>query len=80
VRGRISLLEDWTNFANKIHSLLLDNGITRRVKPLSMKGRAFLKELSLPAPWDELLSSAMSSASASVLLTALFFRFENYLP
>jgi transposase len=60
VRGRISLLEERTSFANKIHSLLLDNGITRRVKPLNVKGRAFLEELSLSAPWDGLLSSYLS--------------------
>jgi transposase len=60
VRGRISLLEERTSFANKIHSLLLDNGITRRVKPLSVKGREFLAGLSLPAPWDGLLSSYLS--------------------
>jgi transposase len=60
VRGRISLLEERTKFANKIHSLLLDNGITRRVKPLSVNGRAFLEELSLPAPWDGLLSSYLA--------------------
>jgi transposase len=59
-RGRISLLEERTRFANKIHSLLLDNGITQRVKPLSVKGREFLAELSLPAPWDGLLSSYLS--------------------
>jgi transposase len=45
---------------NKIHSLLLDNGIIRRVKPLSVKGRAFLDDLSLPTPWDGLLSSYLS--------------------
>jgi transposase len=60
VRGRISLLEERTSFANKIHSLLLDNSITRRVKPLSVKGREFLDGLSLPAPWDGLLSSYLS--------------------
>jgi transposase len=60
VRGRISLLEKRTSFANKIHALLLDNGITRRVKPLGVKGRAFLEELSLPAPWNGLLSSYLS--------------------
>lgn len=60
VRGRISLLQERTSFANKIHSLLLDNGITRQVEPLSQKGRAFLEELSLPAPWDNLLTSYLS--------------------
>jgi transposase len=60
VRGRISLLEKRTSFANKIHALLLDNGITRKIKPLSVKGRAFLDELSLPAPWDGLLSSYLA--------------------
>ena len=60
VRGRISLQEERTKFTNKIHSILLDNGITRRVKPLSVRGREFLAELSLSAPWDGLLSSYLS--------------------
>jgi transposase len=60
VRGRISLLEERTTFANKLHSLLLDNGITRRVKPLSVNGREFLEELSLSVPWDGLLSSYLA--------------------
>jgi transposase len=60
VRGRISLLKERTKFANKIHSLLLDNGITRRVKPLSVNGRAFCEELSLPTPWGELLTSYLA--------------------
>jgi len=60
VRGRISLVEERTRFVNKIHSLLLDNGITRRVKPLSVTGREFLADLALPAPWDGLLSSYLS--------------------
>lgn len=60
VRGRISLLEERTKFANKIHALLADHGITRRVKPLGVKGRAFLEELTLPAPWDELLDSYLA--------------------
>ncbi len=42
VRGRQTLVEDRTKFANKIHSLLADNGITRKVKPLSVEGREFL--------------------------------------
>jgi transposase len=57
VRGRQTLIEDRTKFANKIHGLLADNGITREVKPLSVKGREFLRELSLPSPWDALLES-----------------------
>jgi len=60
VGGRISLLQERTSFANKIHSLLLDNGITRQVKPLSAKGREFLQKLSLPAPWDGLLASYLA--------------------
>lgn len=60
VRGRISLLRERTSFANRIHSLLLDNGITREVKPLSKGGRAFLTDLELPEPWDELLSSYLA--------------------
>ena len=57
VRGRQTLVEDRTKFANKIHGLLADNGITRKVKPLSVEGREFLRELSLPSPWDALLDS-----------------------
>lgn len=60
VRGRISLLEERTRYANKIHGLLMDNGLTKQVKPLSANGRAYLQELSLPAPWDELLSSYLA--------------------
>ena len=60
VRGRISLLQERTKYANKIHSLLLDVGVTRQVKPLSVTGREFLQQLSLPAPWDELLASYLS--------------------
>jgi transposase len=57
VRGRQTLVEDRTKFVNKIHGVLADTGITRKVKPLSVEGREFLRELSLPAPWDELLAS-----------------------
>ena len=31
--------------------------VTRTVKPLSVKGREFLRELSLPTPWDDLLAA-----------------------
>ena len=57
VRGRQKLVQSRTEYANKIHGLLADHGITRSVKPLSVEGREFLRELSLPAPWDELLAS-----------------------
>ena len=57
VRGRQKLVENRTEYANKIHGLLSDHGITRNVKPLSVAGREFLAELSLPAPWDGLLAS-----------------------
>ncbi|WP_117367869.1 IS110 family RNA-guided transposase [Natrarchaeobaculum sulfurireducens] len=57
VRGRQKLVENRTEYANKIHGLLSDHGITREVKPLSVEGREFLAELSLPAPWDALLES-----------------------
>ena len=40
--------------------MLVDNGITRKVKPLNQQGRAFLEDLSLPAPWDGLLSAYLS--------------------
>jgi len=64
VRGRISLLEERTSFANKIHSLLADNGITRNVKPLSAAGREYLENLSLPAPWNELLTAYLAVIDA----------------
>jgi transposase len=57
VRGRQKLVENRTEYVNKIHGLLADHGITRKVKPLSVQGREFLRELSLPTPWDELLAS-----------------------
>jgi len=57
VRGRQTLIENRTKYANKIHGLLSDHGITKDVKPLNVEGREFLRELSLPAPWDTLLES-----------------------
>ena len=57
VRGRQYLVEDRTEYANKIHGLLTEHGIIEDVKPLSVKGREFLRELSVPSPWDELLES-----------------------
>jgi len=57
VRGRQTLVENRTKYANKIHGLLSDHGITEDVKPLSVEGREFLRELSLPTPWDTLLES-----------------------
>ena len=57
VRGRQKLVENRTEYANKIHGLLSDHGITQKVKPLSVKGREFLRELSLPTPWNTLLES-----------------------
>ena len=57
VRGRQGLVETRTEYANKIHGLLSDHGVGKDVKPLSVKGREFLRELSLPAPWDGVLES-----------------------
>jgi len=57
VRGRQTLVENRTKYANKIHGLLSDHGITEDVKPLTVEGREFLRELSLPTPWDSLLES-----------------------
>jgi transposase len=57
VRGRQTLVENRTKYANKIHGLLSDHGITEDVKPLNKEGREFLRELSLPTPWDSLLES-----------------------
>jgi len=57
VRGRQTLVETRTKYANKIHGLLSDHGITEDVKPLNKEGREFLRELSLPTPWETLLES-----------------------
>jgi transposase len=57
VRGRQTLVENRTKYANKIHGLLSDHGITEDVKPLSVEGREFLRDLSLSSPWDGLLES-----------------------
>ena len=48
--GDRHLVENRTKYANKIHGLLSDHGITENVKPLSVGGREFLQELSLPVP------------------------------
>lgn len=60
VRGRISLQEERTRFVNKIHALLLDNGITRKISAVSKSGRQELEKLELAAPWDGLLASYLS--------------------
>jgi transposase len=57
VRGRYKLVQNRKDYANKIHGLLTEHGITRKVKPLSVKGREFLEELTLPAPWNTLLEA-----------------------
>jgi transposase len=57
VRGRQKLVQNRTEYANKIHGLLSDHGITEQIKPLSVEGRESLRELSLPTPWDTLLAS-----------------------
>jgi transposase len=64
VRGRQTLVEDRTKYANKVHGLLSDHGITEDVKPLSMEGREFLRELSLPTPWNSLLESYLEVIEA----------------
>ncbi|AAV44493.1 unknown (plasmid) [Haloarcula marismortui ATCC 43049] len=57
VRGRQTLVENRTKYANKIHGLLSDHGIIEDVKPITIEGREFLRELSIPSPWDSLLES-----------------------
>ncbi|HET7325632.1 MAG TPA: IS110 family transposase [Halococcus sp.] len=57
VRGRYELVQNRKDYANKIHGLLTEHGITRKVKPLSVKGREFLTELTLPEPWNTLLET-----------------------
>jgi transposase len=56
MRERQTLVENRTKYANKIHGLLSDHGITEDDKPLTVEGREFM-ELSLPTPWDSLLES-----------------------
>jgi len=57
VRGRQSLVEHRTEYANKVHGLLSDHGISEEVKPLTQEGREFLRELSLPTPRKSVLES-----------------------
>ncbi len=64
VRGRKSFVEDRTEYINKIHGLLDQQGITRKVKPLSVEGREFLEELSLEAPWETLLETYLKTIDA----------------
>ena len=56
-RGRQTLIENRTEYVNKIHGLLSDHGLTEDVKPLSVEVRESLQELSLPTPCDTLLES-----------------------
>jgi len=53
------VVENRTKYANKIHELLSDHGITEYVKSLNKDGREFLRELSLPTPWSALLESSL---------------------
>lgn len=71
VRGRQKLVESRTEYANKIHGVLADHGITRRVKPVSVKGREFLRELSLPTPWDALLTAHLEVVETSLLRSSV---------
>ena len=64
VRGRKSFVEDRSEYANKIHGLLDQQGITRKVKPLSVEGREFLEDLSLEAPWETLLETYLETIDA----------------
>jgi len=57
VRGRQTLVENRTKYANKVHGLLSDHGITEDVKPLTVEGRESLRGLSIPTPFDTLLGS-----------------------
>ena len=41
-RGRQTLAENRTKYANKVHGLLSDHGITEDVKPLTVEGRESL--------------------------------------
>jgi len=51
------MVENRTKYANKIHGLLFDYGITEDVKPLNVPERESLREPSLPLPFDTLLES-----------------------
>ena len=57
MRGRQTLVENCTKYANKIHGLLSDHAITEDVRLLNVTGRESLRELSLPIPFDTLLES-----------------------
>jgi transposase len=57
VRGRQSLVESRTKYANKIHDLVADHGITEDVEPMRVKGREILRDLSIPSPWNGVLES-----------------------
>lgn len=66
VRGRKRFVEDRTEYVNKIHGLLDQQGITRKVKPLSVEGREFLEDLSLEAPWETLLETYLATIDAFI--------------
>jgi transposase len=59
VCGRQTQVENRTKYANKVHGLLSDHGITEEVKPLTVKGRESLRGLSISTPSGTLLESCL---------------------
>ena len=59
-RARRALIEDRNRIKNRVHAILIRNGINDYPNPFTKKGREFLKELQLPELDKALLESNLS--------------------
>jgi transposase len=64
VRGRQSLKQTRTEYANRVKSILNQHGVTRNVEPLSESGRDSLRQLDLPLIWTELVEASLNTIEA----------------
>lgn len=59
-RARHKLVQERTSWKNQVHSLLDKNGLRPDVDLLTTDGRAYLADLTLEAPYQELLETYLS--------------------
>jgi len=64
VRGREKLKQHRTAHANRVQSLLNQQGITHNLKPLSETGRQAIRQLSLPTVWAEVIEASLNVIEA----------------
>ena len=61
VRGRQSLKQTRTEYANRVQSVLNQHGLTRNVEPLTESGRDSIRQLDLPLIWTELVETSLNT-------------------